>query len=171
MLGPAFFGRDTLRVARALVGHQLCRRQPDGRVVRWVITETEAYIGLEDKACHAARGKTPRNAVMFGSPGHWYVYLCYGVHWLLNIITEVEGFPAAVLIRGAGERDGPGKLTKALGITKTENLSPATPESGLWVEGSGRTLRASRIEASPRIGIDSAGEPWVSKPWRYLLKS
>ena len=142
---------------------------PDGSIERWPICEVEAYDGPEDKACHAHRGKTPRNAVMFGPAGVWYVYLCYGVHNLLNIVTGPEDFPAAVLIRGAGNVYGPGRVTKAIGIDCEQNQKPSTPNTGLWLESSGISLPESAIEATTRIGIDYAGPEWAGKPYRFWV--
>ena len=105
---------------------------------------------------------------MFGPPGYWYVYFCYGVHWMLNVVVEIEGFPAAVLIRGAGPSNGPAKLTKALQIDKSLNARPATNESGLWIEDRGARISSSSIELTPRIGIDYAGD-WASKPFRFIV--
>ncbi|WP_309386384.1 DNA-3-methyladenine glycosylase [Cerasicoccus frondis] len=169
VLTQEFFERDTVTVARELMGQKLCRRLSTGEILRWELCEVEAYDGGQDLACHACRGKTPRNAVMFGSAGVFYVYLCYGVHWLLNIVTGPADFPAAVLIRGAGPKIGPGRLTKAMQIDQSLNGLPATQESGLWVE-QGSVLQESQIERTPRIGIGYAGEPWLSAPYRFVRK-
>ncbi|WP_269538087.1 DNA-3-methyladenine glycosylase [Cerasicoccus fimbriatus] len=168
-LTPDFFARDTVVVARELLGQYLCRRLPSGEILRWPLTEVEAYDGPEDKACHAHRGKTPRNAVMFGPPGRFYVYLCYGVHWMLNIVTGPEDFPAAVLIRGAGPMSGPGRLTKAMVISKELDAQLVAATSGLWVE-SADPVAESDIERTPRIGINYAPEPWLSAPYRFVKK-
>lgn len=166
----AFFARDAETVARELLGARLCRCLPQGEVMCWAITETEAYIGPEDAACHAhLNRRTQRTAVMFGPPGVCYVYLCYGIHWLLNLVTGPEGHPAAVLIRGAGEQDGPGKLTKALQITSALNHQPATRETGLWVEPGPKPAEAE-IKRTPRIGIGYAAEPWLTAPLRFVVK-
>ena len=167
-LPASFFDRDARLVARELIGAQLCRTLPDGTIARWPITETEAYTGPEDGACHAhLNRRTKRTAVMFGEPGTHYVYLCYGIHWLLNLVVGPVGYPAAVLVRGAGDQDGPGKLTKALGITGALNGLPATPATGLWV-AAGEAVSEAEVQATPRIGIAYAGEPWVSQPWRFV---
>jgi DNA-3-methyladenine glycosylase len=105
---------------------------------------------------------------MFGPAGVWYVYFCYGVHWMLNVVTEVEGFPAAVLFRGAGPWNGPGKLTKALSIDKQLNTMPATEESGLWIEDRDVRIARTKIHATPRIGVDYSGE-WAAKPFRFVV--
>ncbi|MFW5883000.1 MAG: DNA-3-methyladenine glycosylase [Verrucomicrobiota bacterium] len=171
VLPPEAFEGAALEVARELVeGGVLLCRQVDGEVQRWAVTEAEAYIGSEDRACHAFQRRTPRNEVMFGPPGHWYVYLCYGVHWLLNIVTGPPDFPAAVLIRGASHTYGPGRLTKALAIDGTLNTLPATAESGLWLEYPREAARAP-VTATPRIGIDAAGADWALRPYRFVTGS
>jgi len=184
ILPRKFYNRPTLTVARELIGARLIRVQDGVRLVG-VISETEAYISQEDLACHAKAGLTPRTKVMFGPPGHAYVYFTYGNHWMLNVVTEKEGFPAAVLIRAiqpiegvdamsarrAG-RDtfGPGKLTQALGITKAENGTDLTePGSGLWIEA-GQPVPDSVVTIGPRVGLNNTPEPWLSKPWRFLVK-
>ncbi|MGB0373049.1 MAG: DNA-3-methyladenine glycosylase [Opitutales bacterium] len=169
LIGPEYLSGDTLEVTRSLLGQYLCRTLPDGNTARWPICEVEAYDGIEDKACHAHRGKTPRNAVMFGPAGIWYVYLCYGVHELLNIVTGPKDYPAAALIRGAGGVYGPGRLTKALGIDRNLNTRPASPSSRLWIESSGTPLPQTEIETTPRIGIDGAGPEWAAKPYRFWV--
>jgi DNA-3-methyladenine glycosylase len=179
-----FYNRSTLTVAHELIGARLIRIL-DGVKLVGLITETEAYISEKDLACHAKAGLTPRTAPMYGEPGHAYVYFTYGNHWMLNAVTEREGFPAAVLIRaiqpieGANimlkrrqGRDtfGPGKLTQALGITKSENTADLTgTASGLWIEA-GVQVPNSRVTKGPRVGLNSTPEPWLSKPWRFLVK-
>ena len=170
ILGKEFLNRPTLVVAEELLGQHLCRKNGD-TTLRCQITEVEAYDGPEDRACHAHKGKTDRNSIMFGPAGHWYVYLCYGVHWLLNIVTGPKDYPAAVLFRGVLEVSGPGRLTKKLEINKDQNHLPSTPGSGLWLESSGITLSAKHFEKTPRIGIDYAGPEWAAVPYRFLLKT
>src|ERR1700722_3683124 len=133
LLDHDFYARPALVVARQLIGKYLVR-QIGKRQIAAQIHETEAYIGPHDLACHAAKGCTPRTEVMFGPAGFWYVYFIYGIHWMLHIVTEAEGYPAAVLLRGAGAWDGPAKLTKALTIDKRLNGTPADRSSGLWIE-------------------------------------
>lgn len=171
-LGAAFFARDTATVARELLGKSLCRRREDGTVYRLVLTETEAYDGFEDRASHAHKGSTPRNAVMFGPAGVWYVYLCYGVHWLANITCGEVGYPAAVLLRGAGIHDGPGRLTKVLGVGKAEDGRVAGERSGFWIEeppGEWSLHPRARIRKTPRIGVDYAGPKWAKRHFRFVL--
>jgi DNA-3-methyladenine glycosylase len=133
-----------------------------------MITETEAYCGLRDLASHASRGKTARNAPMFGPPGFSYVYFVYGMHWMLNIVTEGRDYPAAVLIRGIFKYDGPAKLTKALGIDGRFNNLPVFKRSaGLWIEGRERAVAHREIKKAPRVGVDYAGA-YAKKLWRYM---
>jgi len=166
-LGEEFFCRPVLRVAEELLGATLVRRL-DGVEHRAVIREVEAYDGPQDKACHASRGCTERTKVMFGQAGRWYVYFVYGMHWMLNVVTGEQGYPAAVLIRAAGEWDGPAKLTKALSIDGGLNGCPANPHSGLWIEARTKHVSAKRIKRTARIGVDYAGA-WARKPYRFLL--
>jgi len=179
-----FYDRPTLTVARELIGARLVRILGGVKLVG-LITETEAYISGKDLACHAKAGRTPRTAVMFEDPGHAYVYFTYGNHWMLNIVTERVGFPAAVLIRAIQPvegvdlmmerrygRDtfGPGKLCQAMGITKLENGVDLTKKTGrLWIE-QGVKVPNSLVTKGPRVGLNNTPEPWLSKPWRFLVK-
>jgi len=187
MLDRAFYDRPALDVARDLIGRYLVRLLPEGRLAGRIV-ETEAYIGPQDLACHAARGRTARNEVMFGPPGHAYIYFIYGMHWCLNLVTEREGIPAAVLLRAVEPADGigfmrarrpnartdveltsgPARLCAAFGIDGSLNGADlCRPDSVLYVEerpsaGSGR----GPIVAAPRIGVAYAGE-WAEKPFRF----
>jgi DNA-3-methyladenine glycosylase len=166
-LSRCFFDRPADRVARELLGCRLAVKGPDGRVTRHVVFEAEAYLGAHDLACHGARGMTPRNAVMFGPAGVWYVYLCYGMHWMLNVVTGGEGVPAAVLLRGAGNHVGPGRLTRALGIDRSFDGRPASRATGLWLE-LGMPVPPRLVERTPRIGVGYAGA-WAAKPLRFVV--
>lgn len=168
LLKKDFYERPTLSVAQELLGKYLVRHEGH-KTSAFMITEVEAYDGLIDKASHAAKGMTLRNAVMYGVPGVWYVYLVYGMHNMLNIVTREKGYPAAVLIRGVEGISGPGRLTKALTITRRENEQRATQDSGLWIEDRGIVVPAKDILRTPRIGVDYAGEYWAQKPWRFVL--
>ncbi len=179
-----FYNRPTLTVARQLIGTRLVRIL-DGVKLVGIITETEAYISENDLACHCKAGRTARTAVMYEEPGHAYVYFTYGNHWMLNVVTERVGFPAAVLIRAIQPiegvdvmmerrhgRDtfGPGKLCQAMGITKLENGVDLTKKSGgLWIE-EGVKVPNSLVTKGPRVGLNNTPEPWLSKPWRFLVK-
>ncbi len=184
ILPRSFYNRPTLTVARELIGARLVRIL-NGKKLVGLIVETEAYISEKDLACHAKAGLTPRTAPMYGEAGHAYVYFTYGHHWMLNAVTEREGFPAAVLIRAIqptegveimqkrrGGRDtfGPGKLTQAMGIDKalntvdlTESASPLRIEAGVQVPN-------SLVTKSPRVGLNNTPEPWLSKLWRFKVK-
>ncbi len=166
VLDTTFFSRPTCMVAHDLLGKYLVRRVR-GKERAYFITETEAYDGPCDRANHASRGRTSRTEVMFGPAGCWYVYLCYGMHWMLNIVTGPTGYPAAVLIRGIEEADGPGKLTKLVGVTQTQNAKPAIVKTGLWIEDRGVCILEGQIRAMPRVGVAYAKE-WADKPWRYV---
>jgi DNA-3-methyladenine glycosylase len=184
ILPRSFYNHPTLTVARELIGARLVRIL-DGLKLVGLITETEAYISGKDLACHAKAGRTPRTAVMFEEPGHAYVYFTYGNHWMLNVVTERVGFPAAVLIRAiqpvegvelmmerrnGGDTFGPGKLCQAMGITKLENGVDLTEKSGgLWIE-SGMKVPNFIVTKGPRVGLNNTPEPWLSKPWRFLVK-
>lgn len=164
---PAFFERDSHTVARDLLGMYLVRSTNEG-LVRVQILDVEVYDGFEDKASHARAGLTARTSVMYGSAGFWYVYLCYGIHSLLNIVTREEGYPAAILIRGVEGAQGPGVLTRMLQIDRSFNGLLASEKSGLWIEGTPRAKK--RIRAVPRVGVSYAGEEWAERPWRYILE-
>src|SRR3989338_4042462 len=167
-LGREFFGRPTLEVAQDLLGKFLVRRWR-GKNTAFIITEVEAYGGFEDKASHAARGLTTRNKPMFGPAGRWYVYFTYGMHWMLNIVTGKEGYPAAILIRGIQGINGPARLTKILYIGKNFNNKPANRKTGLWIENWGVVVKISEIKKGPRIGLDYAGPVWGKKLYRFWI--
>lgn len=163
--------KKTVALARWLIGKHLVRRFPDGRLDARMIVETEAYNGENDLACHARAGRTRRTEVMYGPGGVWYVYLCYGIHEMLNLVVGPENWPAAILIRGVEGAVGPGRVTKTLAIDRALNGTPATePVSGLWLEDRGVVLGRGAVEATKRIGIDYAGPIWTAKPWRFVLK-
>ncbi|MGC9610952.1 MAG: DNA-3-methyladenine glycosylase [Minisyncoccia bacterium] len=162
-----FFNRPTLKVAEDLLGKHLVRKYR-GKTITAMITEVEAYDGSNDKGSHASHGMTPRNKVMFGPAGHWYVYFTYGMHWLLNIVCGREGYPAAVLIRGVEGISGPARVTKFFHINGKYSGKSANPWSGLWIEDRGEKI--PKIKKSPRIGIDYAGPVWAKKKWRFEIK-
>ena len=172
ILPQSYFTRPTVTVARSLIGKYLVR-VIEGRSVAGRIVEVEAYVGPEDKACHASKGRTPRTDVMFGGGGIAYVYLIYGMYHCLNVVTEREGFPSAVLIRAIeldGDLiDGPGKLCRALQIDRSLNRADLTSGESLWFEDRGESVGRGSIEAHPRVGVDYAGE-WAKKPWRFRLR-
>jgi len=168
VLNKSFFARPTLDVARELLGKQLCRRLDSGKIIRGRISETEAYDGPGDRASHAHKGPTTRNVVMYGPPGRAYVYLCYGVHWMLNITTCEPGYPAAVLLRSVRGIEGPGRLTKHFQINGVFNDQLLTRVGGLWVEDDGFEVDASTVERTARMGVHYAGPEWAAMPWRFV---
>lgn len=168
VLGNDFFNRPADVVAREILGCTLCVRRR-GKVERHVINEVEAYLGPHDRACHAARGRTKRTEVMYLEAGTIYAYLVYGMYIMLNFVTGEKDWPAAVLIRGAGMHDGPGKLTKYLHITRHYNGKRSGKKTGLWVEGPAGTVPPQRIATSPRIGIEYAGPVWAKKHLRFFI--
>ena len=161
--------KKTVALARWLLGKYLVRRLPDGREDARMILETEAYNGERDLACHARAGRTARTDVMYGPGGVWYVYLCYGIHEMLNLVVGPADWPAAILIRGVVGASGPGKVTKVLGIDRRLNRAPANESSGLWIEDRGTRVPAVLIESTPRIGVDYAGPIWSGKHWRFTF--
>jgi len=183
----SFFARDTIQVARDLIGKKLVRLEGKKRIAG-LILETEAYRGEEDLACHCRAGRTPRTEIMYGLPGRSYVYFIYGMYWLLNIVTEKNGFPGAVLIRAiyplAGQEivahrrkvqpqrkwtDGPGKICLALNIDGELNgINTCGSSSPLYIE-EGQKIAPEIIQAGPRVGLESVPEPWRSIPWRFMV--
>lgn len=158
-----FFGHDAVKTARNLLGRTLVRRWDDGSESRYRITITEAYAGIEDKACHASKGRTERTEVMFGAGGRVYVYLIYGMYWLFNVVCAEENNPQAVLICGIDQIKGSGRVGKALKLDKSfygENLSDS---DRIWIEDSDE---AKEYVAMQRVGVDYAGE-WSKKLWRF----
>ena len=163
-LRPEFYRRDCPPVARDLVGKVLVHRL-GGEERRLRITETECYCGESDTACHAHKGRTKRTEVLYAPAGTVYVYLCYGMHWMLNIVTGAEGHPEAVLIRACEGASGPGKLTKALGITGELNRQTVF-DSELWIEDDG--FRCN-VVTGKRVGIGYASQADQDRPWRFIL--
>lgn len=161
-----FFQRDSFCVAEELLACWLCRETEEGQLIRSRITEIEIYDGFADRASHAHRGKTARNQVMFGPAGRTYLYLCYGVHWLLNVTTREAGYPAALLIRGVQDCQGPGRLTRYFQLSGTDNDRPLSPDQGIWLAPRSGPYDW-RLEKRARVGIDSAGSPWSDLRFRY----
>jgi DNA-3-methyladenine glycosylase len=164
-LNENFFIRDVLVVASELPGKYLAFLQ-NGQINYFLITEVEAYRGEEDKACHASKGRTNRTEIMYHVGGHIYVYLVYGMYWMLNFVTGTQDQPQAVLIRGLENLNGPGILTRHLKIDRSYYGENLCLSNRIWVEDNGYN---PEIRTSPRIGIDYSGEPWISKPWRFTL--
>jgi DNA-3-methyladenine glycosylase len=164
-LPRSFFTRDVLEVAPDLLGVFVCRRFADGAVRRFQITEAEAYRGSEDRACHASKGRTARTEAMFAEGGHVYVFVIYGMHWLLNVVTGARNQPQAALIRGVVGASGPGRCGRLLQLDRSFYGEDLTASERIWLEDTGARLPHAR---APRVGIAYAGEPWVSKPWRFV---
>lgn len=160
-LGYEFYHRPCLEVARNLVGKVLVCG--DNRLR---ISETEAYCGESDTACHAHKGRTKRTEVMYSKAGTIYIYLCYGIHWLLNIVTGEEDQPEAVLIRACVAAEGPGKLTKKLGITGELNRMSICGDA-LWIEDDGFRCE---VTTDKRVGIGYASQEDQARPWRFKMK-
>lgn len=179
ILPQNFYSRKTIIVAKELLGKKLIRKIGKKKIAG-IITETEAYIGPNDKASHASRGRTKRTEIMFGEAGRWYIYLIYGMYYCLNIVTEEKDYPAAVLIRAIEPIDkklklkkltnGPGKLCKYFKIDKTLNNTPAfVKKSKLYIANTNLKIKPSQIVRTKRVGIDYAGD-YKSKLWRFYLK-
>ncbi len=163
-LSRHFFERDVLEVAPDLLGKYLVRRFDSGEIHRFRIIEVEAYRGEEDKACHAAKGRTKRTEVLYAPAGNIYVYLIYGMYWLLNIVTGNADEPQAILIRGVEEISGPGRIGKYLQLDSSF-YGESIEGNRLWIEDS--DYKPSYI-ATPRIGIDYA-EKWKDIEWRFIV--
>ena len=188
-LSESFYDTEVTDVARNLLGMRLVRSL-NGERLAGIITETEAYRGEEDLACHARSGRTQRNAAMYGRAGRAYIYFTYGMHWCLNAVAGPEGFPSAVLIRAIQPTEGlveiatrrqgrtpeewcsgPARLCKALGIDGSLNgVALCDDDSPLWIEDC-QPVPESHVHRSARIGIDRTPEPWRSKPWRFVSLS
>jgi DNA-3-methyladenine glycosylase len=183
------FDRPTLTVARELLGQRLVRLEPDGGRSAGLIIETQAYVGSQDQGSHARAGRTRRNASMWGPPGHAYVYFTYGMHWMLNVVTEAEGFPAAVLIRallpveGVGRMrqrrrgkpdhaltDGPAKLCQALDVdSHLDGHDLCQPGARLFIEAQ-PPVSNQVVTTGPRVGLNLVPEPWKSRSWRFRIR-
>ena len=162
-----FFSRDVLEVAPELLGKIIVRKDMQGTASYFRVTEVEAYRGEEDKACHASKGRTQRNDVMYWDGGHIYVYLIYGMYWMLNFVTGEKNNPQAILIRGVEGFDGPGKLTRVMKIDKSFYGEDIYTSKRLWIEDDGHT---NEFIQTPRINIDYAGDYWKNKSWRFIVK-
>lgn len=161
-----FFTRDVLEVAPDLISKILVVRSEGGIIRKYFISETEAYRGTEDKACHASKGRTSRTEVMYHNGGRLYVYFVYGMYWMLNIVTGKVNDPQAVLIRGLENCNGPGRVTRLLGIDRSFYGEDLTTSDRIWIEESG-TIPV--YKTGPRIGINYASDFWKNKQWRFYL--
>src|ERR1035437_443257 len=161
-----FYKQDAITIAEKLLGKILVRILDDGSIARYIITETEAYFGEEDLACHARKGRTKRTDIMYSTGGYLYVYLIYGMYWMLNIVTGVENHPEAVLIRGINDIIGSGKVGRELKIDKSFYGEDLTDSNRIWLEDA---PDVTNFHTAPRIGIDYAGVKWKDKQWRFIL--
>jgi len=166
-LRKEFFERDVLEVAPELLGKYMVR-DFGSNISKYLITEIEAYRGEEDKACHVSKGRTARTEIMYGQGGLLYVYLIYGIHWLLNIVTAVNDVPQAILVRAIGEINGPGRVSKLLKIDKSFYGEDVCKSGRIWIEDSKIN---SKFRTDKRIGIDYAGDYWKNKKWRFILEN
>ena len=164
-LSRSFFTDDALTVAPKLLGKYICRKYDDGTICRFQINDVEAYCGEKDLACHASKGRTERTEAMYSEGGHIYVYLIYGTYWLINFVTGTKDDPQGVMIRGISGESGPGKVGRALKIDKSFYNEDLTSSKRIWIEDVNEELT---YITTPRIGIKSAGKPWVDKPWRFV---
>jgi DNA-3-methyladenine glycosylase len=165
-LSRDFFIRDVLDVAPGLIGKNMVVRLGDGAYGRYLVTEVEAYRGSEDKACHASKGRTSRTDIMYHEGGRLYMYLIYGMYWMLNVVTGSENNPQAVLVRRVESFPGPGKLTKSLGIDRSFYGEDLVTSGRLWFEDAGLS---PEVKTGERIGIGYAGEYWKTRPWRFYI--
>jgi DNA-3-methyladenine glycosylase len=183
-----FYRQDTLHVARHILGQRLVHLEAGGERLVGIISEAEAYVGSEDLACHARVGRTQRNATMWGEAGHAYVYFTYGMHWMLNLVTERAGYPAAVLLRAvipaegvermrkrrvgrpdAQLTDGPAKLCQAFGVDRQfDGHDLCGPAAVLFIER-GVMITDQSVTSGPRVGLNTVAEPWKSMPWRFCI--
>ena len=187
LLSRQFFSRPTLTVARETIGKRLLKLEPDGTTLCGVILEVEAYIGETDLASHARAGITARTRPLYGPPGTAYVYFTYGMHWMLNFVTEREGFPAAILLRAlrptegasimqrrrnqvfAKLTNGPAKITQALGIDKSWiEYDMCTPNARMFITDDPTDLETTAY-ARPHVGLGNTPEPWCSLPWNLVI--
>lgn len=165
ILKEDFFHRDALIVAPELIGKIIVRRFDDGTEIRERIAEVEVYRGEEDKACHASKGRTKRTELLYGESGIIYVYLCYGMHWLMNVITGEKEQPQGILIRCGDVHNGPAKLTKYLQIDGSFNGKKICGNPEIHIEDDGFR---PKIRTAERVGIDYAGDYWRDIKWRYI---
>ena len=166
-IDPTFYKKSALEMAPELIGKLLCRNI-NGEIIKSRILETECYFGESDTACHAHKGKTKRTSILYEQGGVAYVYLCYGIHYLLNIVSGEKDHPEAVLIRAIDGFDGPGKLTKFLKIDISLNGENLITSDKLWIEDDKTKLRYSKTK---RIGIEYASKEYREKQWRYVAKN
>jgi len=165
LFDDAFFEQPALEIAPKILGAKLCHRGEDELIQKFTICETEAYHGIDDLASHASRGKNQKNQLMFGPANIWYLYLCYGVHWMLNLVTDRDGAPSAVFIRATLEVKGPGRLTRKFSLDQSYSGLPNHPSTNLWLEKN--SSQPEKIKRGRRVGISGAGPYWSKVPYRF----
>ncbi len=175
LLSKTFFERRVVKVAEELVGKYIMR-EIDGKINGYKIIETEAYDGEKDLACHASKGRTVRTEVLYGRAGHLYVYLIYGMHYLLNVVADQDDYPAGVLIRGIETKEGkrisgPGRVAKFLHIDKAFHGKESGKKLKVWFEDRGERVAKNKIQRLARIGVAYAGPIWSKKPYRFIMKA
>lgn len=170
-LKKSFFERNSVEVAKDLIGKYLVRSLSDGTTYKFKITEVEAYDGEHDLACHAAKGRNKKTEVLYWEAGTLYVYLVYGMYWMLNVVCDKKDYPSAVLIRGIDELSGPGRITKALAIDKSFHGIHLSNSVTVWFEDNKKKkVNTKKIKSTPRIGVDYAGSEWSTAPYRFVLE-
>ena len=165
-LPKEFYKKDAITLAPLLLGKIIVRKLNDNTILKYKITETECYYGEEDSACHAFKGRTKRTEVLYNEGGFSYIYLCYGIHLLLNIVTGPKDHPEAVLIRGIENYNGPGRVSKALHLTKDLNNIDLTLSDKIWLE---ETKEKQKYIKDKRVGINYATKKYKNIKWRFIL--
>lgn len=166
-LSQNFYTSEAETVAQQLIGCSIIRTFSNNESVRFLITETEAYLGTQDKACHASKGRTPRTEVMFCQGGVIYMYLIYGIHWMFNVVTGPKESPQAVLIRGIHGAIGPGRVTRLLQMDKSYNGVSLIDSANIWIEPATQKFK---FISTARVGIDYAGPYWSKRKLRFIIK-
>jgi DNA-3-methyladenine glycosylase len=175
VLDKTFFERRVIKVAEELIGKYLIRKI-DGKISSFKIIETEAYDGEKDLACHASKGRTKRTEVLYGEAGHLYVYLIYGMYYLLNVVSDKKDYAAGVLIRGVETEDGkqiwgPGRVTRHVMVDGSFHGKKSGKKVELWFEDRGVIVKKKEIKKGPRVGVNYAGPLWALKPYRFILQA
>jgi DNA-3-methyladenine glycosylase len=167
VINKSFYSQDADLLAKSLLGCKIVRTFENGITEHFTITETEAYLGEHDKACHASKGRTKRTEVMYCEGGYIYMYLIYGMYWMFNVVSGHENSPQAVLIRGVEGADGPGKLTRLLLLDKSFNCEHLLNSSRIRIEPVEAKVK---YISAPRVGIDYAGKYWANRKLRFIIK-
>lgn len=166
-LDTEFYTRDVVDIAKDLLSCKIILKSANGNISEYQITETEAYLGTHDKASHVSKGRTARTETMYMQGGVLYMYLVYGMHWMMNVVCGPKDSPQAVLIRGIEGIVGPGRLTKAMSLDKSYNAESLISSKRIWIS-KGESVK--NIISAPRVGIDYAGEYWKNRKLRFIAK-